>query len=265
MENTFAPIERNRERTALVVIMVLTFVLAILFSIAISLFQLKGLLSYVIQLGIYLILYLLAWWGLKQEQITLPINARLMLEALVWSLVGWLIFVLLIQWLGLTQVSEEFQTLMNTPAWMTGAQILSDWFFVGMGEEVLFRGYFLQAFRRHFTSGTDRRRTIVAILVVSAIFSLWHLPLRISWLISGQLDLVMLLVSLLVVFLMGIGFAYLFVRSDNILLAGFVHGVVNLPLVGMNSQLSPIILVVAIGCVEISRLMTGRKVKAIQQ
>jgi membrane protease YdiL (CAAX protease family) len=75
----------------------------------------------------------------------------------------------------------------------------------------------------------------------------------------------MLLVSLLVVFLMGIGFAYLFVRSDNILLAGFVHGVVNLPLVGMNSQLSPIILVVAIGCVEISRLMNGRKVKAIQQ
>jgi membrane protease YdiL (CAAX protease family) len=245
--------------------MALTVVLAILFSVAVALFQLKGFPSYVIQLGIYLIFYLLAWWGLKWEQITLPINAWLILEALVWSLVGWLFFVLLIQLLGLTQLSEEFQTLKNTPAWIIGAQILSDWFFVGMGEEVLFRGYFLQAFRRHFTSGTNRRRTVVAILLVSAFFSLWHLPIRISWLISGKLDLVMLLVSLLVVFLLGIGFAYLFVRSDNILLAGLVHGVVNFPVVGMNSQISPIILVVAIGCVEISRLTTRRKVKAMQQ
>jgi hypothetical protein len=262
MENTSAPIEKNRGKVVLVVIMTLTFVLVILFWVAVQLFQLKGLPLYFMQLGLYLIFYLLAWWGLKQEQITLPVNARLILEALAWSLVGWLLFVLSIQLLGLTRLSEEFQALKNIPAWKIGAQILCTWFFVGMGEEVLFRGYFLKAFRRHFTCGTDRRRTVVAILLVSAFFSLWHLPIRITWLISGELDLVMLLVSLLALFLLGLGYAYLFIRSDNILLVGLVHGLLDLPLVGADSQMASIILVVAIGCVEIARLITKKKVKA---
>ena len=265
MDNTSTPIKKNRGKAVLVIIMALTFVLAILFWVVISIFQLKGHLPYFMMLGLYLIFYLLAWWGLKQEQIALPITARLILEALAWSLVGWLLFVLLIQLLGLARLPVEFQALKNTPAWEIGAQILSAWFFVGMGEEVLFRGYFLKAFWRHFTSGTDRRRTVVAVLLVSALFSLWHLPIRITWLISGELDLVMLLISLLTLFLLGLGYATLFVRSDNILLTGLVHGLSDFSLVGMNSQMSPTILVVVIGCVEIARLITRRKVKALLQ
>ena len=241
MENTSTPIEKNRGKAVLVVIMALTFVLVILFWVAVKLFQLKGIPLYFMQLGLYLIFYLVAWLGLKQEQITLPVNARLILEALAWSLVGWLLFVLLIQLLGLSRLSEEFQALKNFPAWKIGAQILSTWFFVGMGEEVLFRGYFLKAFWRHFTSGTDRRRTVVAVLLVSAFFSLSHLPILITWLISGELDLVMLLVNLLTLFLRGLGYGYLFVRSDNILLTGLVHGLSDFSLVGMNSQMSPTI------------------------
>jgi membrane protease YdiL (CAAX protease family) len=259
------PIEKNRGKAVLIIIMALTFVLVVIFWMTIQLYQLKGLPLYFMQLGLYLIFYLLAWWGLKQERITLPVNARLVLEALAWSLVGWLFFVLLIQLLGLARLPEEFQALKNTPAWKTGAQILSNWFFVGMGEEVLFRGYFLKAFWRHFIIGTDRRRTVVAFLLVSAFFSLWHLPSRITWLISGELDLVMLLVSLLTLFLLGLGYAYLFVRSDNILLTGLVHGLLDFPLVGKNSQMTPIILVVAMSCVEIARLTRRKKVKAMQQ
>jgi membrane protease YdiL (CAAX protease family) len=106
---------------------------------------------------------------------------------------------------------------------------------------------------------------VVAVLLVSAFFSLWHLPNRIIWLVSGEIDLVMFLVSLLTVFLIGIGYTYLFVRSDNILLVGLVHGLMDYPLVGKSSQMTPTILVVAIVCVEITRLITRKKVEAIQQ
>ena len=265
MENTSTPIEKDRGKAVLVLIMVLTLVLVTLYWAAIQVFQLEGLTLYFMQLGLYLIYFLLACWGLKQEQISLPINTRRILEALAWTLVGWLLFLLLIHLLGAVRLPEELQALKNTPAWKIGAKILSTWFFVGMGEEVLFRGYFLKAFRRHFTRGTDRRRTVAAVLLVSAFFSLWHLPIRISWLISGELDLALLLVSHLVLFLLGIGYAYLYIRSDNILLTGLVHGVSNYPLVGVNSQMSAIILVAAIGCVEITRLISGRKGKALLQ
>ncbi|MBN2257576.1 MAG: CPBP family intramembrane metalloprotease [Anaerolineaceae bacterium] len=265
MENTSTPTEKNRGKAVVVLIMVLTLVLVTLYWAAIQVFQLEGLTLYFMQLGLYLVYFLLACWGLKQEQISLPINARRILEALAWTLVGWLVFLLFIQLLGAARLPEEFQALKDTPAWKIGAKILSTWFFVGMGEELLFRGYFLKAFRRHFTQGTDRRRTVGAVLLVSAFFSLWHLPIRISWFISGELDLIMLLVSLLVLFVLGLAYAYLFIRSDNILLTGLVHGVSDYPLVGINSQMTAIILAVAIGCVEISRLISGRKAKALLQ
>lgn len=69
-----------------------------------------------------------------------------------------MVFVLLIQLFGLAQLSEEFLALQKIPAWKIGMQLLSTWLFVGLGEEVLFRGYFLKAFWRHFTIETDRRR-----------------------------------------------------------------------------------------------------------
>jgi membrane protease YdiL (CAAX protease family) len=208
---------------------------------------------------------LLAWWGLRQEGITFPIDARRMLEALAWTLVGWLFFLLVIQLLGMARLAQEFQVLKNTPAWKIGLQILSTWFFVGFGEELLFRGYLLQAFRRHFTGGIDRRRTVATVLVSSAIFSLWHLPSRMLWLVTGEGDLTLILISLVALFLLGLGYAYLFVRSDNILLVGWVHGISDLPLVGKDTQMAPIILLVAIGCVEIARWKTRKKAKALLQ
>jgi membrane protease YdiL (CAAX protease family) len=265
MGTTATPIEKNRGKEVLVIIIALTFILTTLFWVGISIFQVKGYLSYFMTLGLYVIFYLIAWWGLKQEHITLSITGRKVLEALAWSLVGWLLFVLLIQLLGLARLPAEFQTLKNTPAREIGMMILGTWFFIGLGEEVLFRGYFLKAFLRHFTSGTDRRRMVAAVLFVSAFFSLWHLPIRITWLISGELDPVMLLVSLLTLFLIGIGFAYLFIRSENILLVGLVHGLMDYPLVGKESQMTPTILVVAIICVEITRWIIRKKAEAIHQ
>jgi len=246
-------------KLVLTVIITLTFIVTILYWWAVKLFQVQGLPLYFTMLGLYLFYFMLAWWGLKHEQISLPVTKQLLLKALAWSLVGWVVFVLMIQLLGLVQLAEELLVLQNTPAWKIGAQILSTWLFVGMGEEVLFRGYYLKAFWRHFTVATDRRRMVKAVLLVSALFSLWHLPTRIVSVISGEMDWLTLLVSLLVMFLFGLGFAYLFIHSNNIILTGLVHGLMNYPLIGKETQLSFIILLVAIGCAEIVRLIARKK------
>ena len=264
MQSTDIADNRKNGKTVLAIIIALTFVVTVLFWIAIQTFELSGLPLYFSQLGLYAIFYLLAWWGMKQEQISLPVSKRLIVEALVWSLVGWLFFLLLIQLLGFVRLPEEFLALRNIPAWKIGAQILSTWFFVGLGEEVLFRGYFLKAFWRHFTRETNRRRILSAVLLSSAFFSLWHLPVRIFGILSGELDWVTLLISLVVLFVFGLAFTYLFIRSGNILLVGLVHGLMDYPLVGKDTQLSFIILLVAIGCVEITRLVTKKKFETFQ-
>ncbi len=259
MENKISQSHTKNGKTVLAIIITLTFIVTIIYWWAVKLFQLQGLPLYFTMLGLYLVYYLLAWWGIKQERISLPVTKRLILEALAWSLVGWLVFMLLIQLVGLVKLPEEFLAMQETPFWKIGAQILSTWLFVGLGEEVLFRGYYLKALWRHFTTETDRRRMVKAVLLVSVLFSLWHLPTRIVSVISGELDWLNLLVSLLVMFLFSLGFAYLFIRSNNIILTGLVHGLMNYPLIGKETQLSFIILLVAIGCVEIVRLVARKK------
>jgi len=262
LENTITAEKRNKGKAVLAMIITLTLAATILFWVAVKAFQLQGLPLYFSQLGLYVVFYLLAWWGMRQEQITLPVTKRLIVEALAWSVAGWVVFVLLIQLAGQAQLSNEFAALLNTPAWKIGLQMLSTWAFVGMGEEVLFRGYFLKAFWRHLTVENDRRRMVRAALLAGAFFSLWHLPAQIATIISGESDWVTLLVSLLMLFLLGLGFTYLFIRSNNIVLTGLVHGLVDYPLVGKNSQLSFIILLAAIGCVEIARLAARKKYAA---
>ncbi|MBN2385798.1 MAG: CPBP family intramembrane metalloprotease [Anaerolineales bacterium] len=265
MHNHSTQNDKNRGKIVLAIIITLAFVLTMIYWGMIRLFQLQGLPRYFTQLGLYLVLILLAWWGNRQEHISLPVTKRFIVETLAVSLVGWLFFVLLIHLLGLAQLSNEILALQETPAWKIGLQILSTWLFVGIGEEVLFRGYFLKAFWQHFTIEPSQKRMVRAILLSSVIFSLWHLPIRIAWILSGEMDWITLPVSLLVLFLLGLGFAYLYVRSDNLLLVGLVHGLMDYPLVGKSSQMAPVILVVAIICVEIIRLIRKKKAQGMQQ
>ena len=264
MESSLEPNQNNRGKTVLAIIMVVAFILPIPFFTAIQLFKLNGLPVYFLQLALYLVFYLLAFWGLKIERISLPINARKLLETIGCLLVSWLFYALFLHIPGIAKLPEEIQTLINVPVWKTGAQILSTWFFVGMAEELLFRGYFLASFQHYFTQGENRRRTITAILITSIFFSLWHLPSRISWIVSGEADILLLLLSTVVLFFLGIGYAYLFIRTQNILLVGLVHGLMDFPLIGQETQLSFLILLAAIGYVEIARWTMRKKEKALQ-
>lgn len=265
MGTPIAPDKRKPAKTVLAIIITLTVILTILYWATIKFFQLQGLTLYFAQLALYLTFFLLACWGMKREQISLPVTRRRVVEALAVSLVSWLVFLLVIQLLGLAHVPQQFLALQKIPAWKIGLQILSTWLFVGLGEEVLFRGYFLKAFWRHFTGEADRRRMLKAGLLASAAFSLWHLPIRIVEVISGELNWLVLLVSLVILFLMGLGFTWLYIRSDNILLTGLVHGLMDYPLVGKDTQLSFVILLAAIAWVEIARRAARKKLETGDQ
>ncbi|MEM5775060.1 MAG: type II CAAX endopeptidase family protein [Anaerolineaceae bacterium] len=259
MDSTAAPHNTKQAKTVLTIIIALAYALTLAFWVAVQAFHLQGLPLYFTQLGLYASFFLLAWWGIRRERLSLPVTGRHVLEALAWSVIGWLVYVLLLQLIGMIRLPAELQVLRDTPAWKIGLNIISTWLFVGLGEEVLFRGYLLKAFWRYCTAEGSPRRMLKAVLIGSAVFSLWHLPARIVNLLSGELDWVTLLISLVVLFMMGLGFSWLYLRSNNILLTGLVHGLIDYPLIGKDTQLSFLILLAAIGCVELVRLAARSK------
>ncbi len=243
----------DRGKTVMITIMAVSLILPIPYFIVIQGLQISGIPAYLMQLGLYIVLYLLAFWGLRRNSLRLQVNSRLALEAIGLALISWLLYVASLQVLGAINLPNQLRALSSTPLGTALLRILMSWLFVGTGEEVLFRGTLLPGIRRFFTTGTDGRRTVVAILLSSAFFSIWHLPIRTMWLISGEIGAGLLLLSLLIVFVEGIGFAYLYVRTQNILLVGLVHGLVDLPLIGGNTQLSGIVLLFSIAIMEIAR------------
>ena len=226
---------QDRSRAVLIIIMIASFVLPIPYLAIIQGLQLSGLPVYMLQLGLYLVLALLAVWGLRSYQIALPVSKGRLLKAVAWAVVSWAVYASLIGGLGMADVWGELRTLASTPAVVLLARIFMSWLVVGMVEELLFRGTLLPAFHRYLSWGRGNWRIAVAILLSSAFFSIWHLPIRFTWLMSGEIGPALLLLSLLVVFLEGLAFAYLYVRTNNLLLVGLVHGLVDLPLVGAST------------------------------
>lgn len=255
--------EKN-PKIVLYAILLMTVVLPPLFFASIQIFHLTGLFVYFLQMALYTLFYVLSYWGIVTEKIVLPLNGRKIREAIGILLAGWLCYALILLLSGAVSWTDEMQNWQNTPIWKVGAQILSDWFFVGMAEEFLFRGYFLTAFQRHFIRG-GKSQMMTSILLVSAFFSLWHVPARIYSLVIGEMSLILLLISMSVLFVAGIGFAWLFVRTQNILAAGLVHGAMNYPLLGATTQLSFMILAMAIVFGEMRRWMDARTITDPEQ
>jgi membrane protease YdiL (CAAX protease family) len=259
METTVESNALSKSKTLLVVIAVLAYLLPVPYFAIIQAAHLEGLSVYFFQLGLYALFIGLAWWGIKREQLSLAFTWQKAGQALAFALVGWLVYSLVLPLTGAASLVREFGTLAATPLWKVALQILSTWLFVGLGEELLFRGYFLTAIRRYFTQGSERRRTTQAILLSSLVFSFWHIPVRIVSILNGKMDLGELLLSLVVLFLMGACFAYLYARTGNLLLVGLVHGLNDYALIGLSSQLQPLMLLVVIAAVEIARAVSGRR------
>jgi membrane protease YdiL (CAAX protease family) len=265
MEETSTHNSQTSGKRLLSIIIALTYGLAILFWLALQWFHLSGIGSYIMQLVLYSLFMALAWYGMKRERMSTPVNGHLIAEAIAWSLIGWLIFVVLISSFGWVRLTDEWRTLVTGRVHLIALEIIGTWFFVGVGEELLFRGYIMKSFKRHFTRGIEWRRTASTIVVISLVFSLWHLPARLVSLWMGELDAASLVLNLLILFLLGLAFAWMYIRSNNILLVGLVHGLNNFPLIGKETNMTFMIILGAILCVELKRLITGRAENALQE
>ena len=248
------------QKNTVLLICIAAILLPVLFFGAILVFRISGLPLYFTQLGLYAAFYLLAFWGMKSSGIRLNVaNGRLLWQSLAVLVLSWLFYVLVISVFKIVNLPQEVQTLGSASLWKIAANILSTWFFVGTAEEVLFRGFFLKKLVAYYEERKSARTTLWAVLVSSAFFSLWHLPVRLYLLFNGGISIGMILVSLVVLFVLGTGFAWLFLRSGRILLTGVVHGVLDYPLIGGDSQFSFMMLIAAIGLVEIARLVRRKK------
>jgi membrane protease YdiL (CAAX protease family) len=103
-------------------------------------------------------------------------------------------------------------------------------------EEIIFRGFLLtQLYLILKTSISGRRRLLmVSVLISQLIFSLSHIPQR----IFGDYSLPGLLLSLVIVWVSGVVFALLYLRTENIFVAIGMHALVNVPvgIVALPSQ-----------------------------
>ncbi len=252
------------QKNIVLTIIIATSLLPIVFFGAILVFRMSGLPLYFTQLGLYAAFYLLAFWGIKSSGLRLTVaGGQLLWKSLAVLVLSWLVYVLVISVFNIVNLPQEAQALASAPLWKIAANIVSTWFFVGMAEEVLFRGFFLKKLLAFYEERNSTRATLWAVLVSSAFFSLWHLPVRLFSLANGEISIWMILVSLVVLFVLGAGFAWLFLRSGSILLTGLVHGVMDYPLIGGDSQLSFIILIAAIGLVELARLIRRDPAKTV--
>ncbi len=237
------------------IIGLLAVIFPVVFFIAINSFNMSGLPVYFLQLGLYAIFITLAFWGLHQAGIKLTINYKSILQAILLLVSSWLVYAAVLHLTRIVDVPVELKVLGTIPAWKIGANILSTWLFVGIGEELLFRGYFMTLIRDALEKRITKAVTRWAVLITSFLFAIWHFPVRVFEMVNGESSWAVIGLSMLVLLVMGIAFSWLYIRTDNIILVGLVHGLVDYPLIGKDTQMAFIILIAAVLLVELAHLM----------
>jgi membrane protease YdiL (CAAX protease family) len=200
--------------------------------------NLSGILAGAVMMGI-------ALWGLQKEKIpfeSIGLSPSLIKEALILAVVGWSI-VVLGRYLIIVMNHASISELFGKPA----LYILRYWFFVGIAEELLFRGYILIRLMNAWRTRNQRLGQIMAIVLTSLLFATAHIPQRVHQVFKGELTHRMVFTSIVLLTIVGIVYSYFFLRTRNILLVGLIHGGVIVPLVGASEDtFLPVVIVAAI-------------------
>lgn len=141
-------------------------------------------------------------------------------------------------------------------AHVTVPALIQQWLFVGMAEEMLYRGYLLQRLQREFSHWAARKARIGAVVVSSLLFAAMHIPVR----LFNQFSVGALLVSLLWLFVLGIAFSVLYLRTGNVVFTGLAHGSWNVPLFGVQGDFFQLIVLFAV--VEVAKFRGSLRQKA---
>ncbi len=175
-------------------------------------------------------------------------NDPVRLEEIGWSqegfqqavkilVVGWGLWAILIASINF-KMGYPFRENFESPL----PKIIVQWLFVGIAEEVLFRGYILVKLIQFFAKIGRVWSKVAGIALSSLIFATYHIPQRV-FVYGMALTPAALMGQVVPLFLAGVLLAWLFLRSgQNVLFVGLFHGGMNAPLLGREGDLAPILL-----------------------
>ena len=192
-----------------------------------------------------------AIWGLKRDGISkeeLGLNLRKYLQAVILLGITWILFAVFYL---LTAGYLDFNPYFNL------AEVVQQWLLVAMAEELLFRGYLLNRFMHSFQNLPSTWTAISAVTLTSAIFAAYHLPVR----LFNHFTFAQTLISMALLFLIGLINATIFLRTRNLVFTGLVHGSWNVPPFGTQGDFIIVILYAIV--IEAARFIQTRRNKPI--
>lgn len=262
MENSYSektnPSTSGLGTLSVVILFIYLFPL-LLFRVVAPLVADNELAKYLLTIFSALFVGFLAWWALKRDAIapeTIGLTFSKIPQTLIILAAGWVVWAGIWALIALPQVrasGQDISLFISTPS-----AIFQQWLFVGICEELLFRGYLLTRLQFAFSRIAERWSTLLAILVSGLIFATAHVPAKLSGLIDEGAWFV-ILPGVVEIFILGLSFAYFFLRTRNVTLTGLIHGGWNAPLIGKQDMLRLVIFIVV---VEIWLLVEKRRRKA---
>ena len=179
-----------------------------------------------------LIFGLLAIWAMQKDNLEFRLigfQTTKLYQAIFILFIGWSIFSAILLCFLMFSGKDVI------PIFAEPKSILLHWLFVGIGEELLYRGYLITSLLYVFTSFPQKRQIFLAVILDNTIFATAHIPSLIYN--TTQQDRVAEMLSFLpAAFVLGLVFTYFFLRTRNILLAGLIHGSINVPLIRISDD-----------------------------
>ncbi len=228
-----------RNTTILITTLIVTYMLPVVLFLGASLLPLSDLFKYMFTAIGSLITLVIAFLAIRYDTVSL--------EEIGWTkeglrqatkavAAGWLLWAILIISINF-KMGYPFEENFESPL----PKIIVQWLFVGIGEEMLFRGYIFTKLTQLFARIGQVWSTVAGVIVSSLIFATFHIPQRVF---VQHMDLTpdALIGQMVPLFLAGMLLAWLFLRSRNVLFVGLFHGGMNAPPVGREGDLAPIFL-----------------------
>ena len=178
----------------------------------------------------------LALWALRRDNISLAeigINLKRFGEAV-------LLIIVVSAIIGLLHYTLDREGWLSRIA--SPLLIMQQWIFVGIGEELLFRGYLYNRLVKSFKKMSKVKAQIAALAISSLIFSAFHIPVR----LFNEIPISQVLISLGLLFAAGIYFGLVYIRTKNILFTGLAHGNWNISIFGVPADLIQIFIVLLV-------------------
>lgn len=200
----------------------------LLFGILSSFLPDDTVVRYVLTMIAALVIGAVALWAIQIEKIgieTIGFQKTKIQQAALIPLIEWLNFAAILLMVLLAK-GEKIAPFLGEPS-----LILQQWLFVGIGEELLFRGYLLTSLIAVFSHIPGKWRKYLALFISNGIFATFHIPV-VLYRTAGRGSMAEILSFIPAAFLAGLILSYFFLRTNNVLLAVIIHGSINAPLIG---------------------------------